>query len=496
MPRNIQMLKQVRNVTTAVNQTTIDPEHKALLSVADLYLNELMLQDAPAFYLDFLKRGKALLAEGRSLATRLGKKPAEPVALRNDIDAEKRIEVVNAEIEALYDCMLEVVKAIDESRSAEEKDYLVRMTQWECSLYKHRLEQAASTQAASTREEQAKPITQVVLQAYLEKKFPNWKGLKINKFVTLDGGISKKTIFFETEDEVNGRQELVLRAEQPVNLLHLGGCKVAKEFYMIQLMFRAGMPVPEALWLEEDPSHLGHPFLVSRKAEGKTFGGTLGSSNTPSDELLESIMSTLFQMHDIKIDPADPLVQKSHLMEWTPHKTVRDSTRYGVLEWLPNMIQLAGIKVSPQLMRCLRWLEKNVPDCDEPPVVLHYDYCYNNILVQNNTVSAILDWETSFLGDPAGDIHHTQPNLGVYSMPEFLKVYKVRTGREVTPYRLAYSELMRVAINNIAGPVALQAIDNNDHAPLHMGVMAFKYMPIFGSKVDELIAAAEKAKGR
>jgi aminoglycoside phosphotransferase (APT) family kinase protein len=492
MARNIQLLKQVRKVTTAIAAATENAEHKSLLSVVDLYLNELMLQDSSAFGVEFLSQGRALLAEGAKLAAAVGAAPpSAPAALRTDLDSTARIEVIDAQIDLLFGCLLDVVKRLDESRSPAEKDYLVRLSQWESRLYTHHLQQVELAP-----EDEWKPITPAAVQCYLEQKFPDWKDLKLTQFRSLEGGISKETILFETQDRVNGHQSLVIRAEKPMKLLHIDGSDVAREFYMFRLMRKLGMPTADALWLEEDRSHLGTRFIVSRKARGRTVGGSLGSSQAPSEQLLESIMSTLFQMHRITLDPADPLLQKSHMAEWMPHKTIRDVARYNVEEFLPKMIRHAGIKMSPQLMRALRWLQKNVPDVDERPVIVHIDYAYNNILVDEDRVSAVLDWETSRLGDPADDLFWTQQNLGVYSLPEFLRRYREGTGREVSEYRIAYARLAKGVFNLINCGCASRSLDSNDNAPLLLGVAAFKYLPLFGSDIDDLITAAEGAKSR
>ena len=68
MPGNLQLLKQVRNAAIGINQTTDNPEYQALLTATDYVLNELMLQDDSAFYIDYIERGKAVLEEGRILA--------------------------------------------------------------------------------------------------------------------------------------------------------------------------------------------------------------------------------------------------------------------------------------------------------------------------------------------------------------------------------------------------------------------------------------------
>ena len=414
--------------------------------------------------------------------------------MRDDINATSRIEIINAEIVALNEALLAVVKSLDEKNSPADKEYLVRVSTWENSLYLRRREQVTATEQAKARE-----ITAESLQAYLQKKFPDWKNLKVTKFVRLEGGISKMTILFETQDDKNGAQSLVLRADQPVSLLYFDGSDVRQEFYVIALMHKLGMPVPEALLLEADESHLGARFLITTKLPGKNFYSglaSLGGDVKPPQELIDSFLGVLYQMHGLKIDPADPLVQKSHLNEWMPHKTIHEAAVYNAKVYVPKLISRSGIKVTPQLERAVRWLEGHAPESDDPAVVVHVDYAFNNVLFHENRVSAVLDWETSRMGDPCDDILWTQNNLGVYTMPEFLAIYEKATGRHISEYRMAYARAQKCVLNVIAGLTALEAIDTDDNSPLHMGVMGLKYMPLFGADLGDLMAAAEAARGK
>ena len=145
MPRNIQMLKQVRNAVQRVNSAVDDPNHKMQLAIADMFLNEIMLQDEPGFYLDFLAQGRSLVADGIRIAAAHGNTVAAP-KLRTDLSAESRIEAINVEVGALNAALLDVVKALDESRSAEEKDFMKRVSTWESSLYLRRRGLYASTE--------------------------------------------------------------------------------------------------------------------------------------------------------------------------------------------------------------------------------------------------------------------------------------------------------------------------------------------------------------
>ena len=345
MSTNLQLLTQIRIAMDTINQTIDNDEHKALLSAADVIINELMLRDNSEYYLGHIDHGAQLLTEGVKLAKETVESHIDPTRLIVDLASDVRVVDINAEIETLNRELASIVSILDENRSTIEKDYLVRVCDWENSFYKHRLEQV------SYLEGRAEPITQERLLAYLKNKFPQWIDLKITNFAALDGGFSKKTILFETEDKLNGKQSLVMRAEQPVNLCQYRGSHVTHEYYMIQLMRNCGLPIAEPLWLEEEQKHLGCRFIVSRKAEGRTYGGNLGSEEELSEAQVDSMMSTFIKMHNIKLDHNDPLVQKSHLKEWLPHKNLRETTHYHVTEFLPRLIQLTGIPASPQLQR-------------------------------------------------------------------------------------------------------------------------------------------------
>jgi aminoglycoside phosphotransferase (APT) family kinase protein len=433
-----------------------------------------------------------MLAEGQTLMNGCGITTRRYEPLHSDLDANVRVDVVMDEIAHLNEHLVEITDLADETRSAAEKDYLVRLGDWENGLYKHRLEQVTDPSDALGKSLQAAD-----LQAYLQRKHPQWKDLKIVAFAPLAGGFSKNTIFFETEDAANGRQAMVMRAQQGTELLDYAGSDVTQEFYTIQLMRRAGLPVAEPLWLEEDASQLGMRFIVSRKAVGKTQGGNLGSETPVSDQLLRSIMATLIKLHSVRLDPDDPLVKKSHLREWISVPTVAETTRYCVNEFIPQLARKTDIAMTPQLLRGLKWLQRNVPQIDEPAAILHIDFAFNNLIIDNEQITAVLDWESSRLGDPAEDIIWTQRSLASHiSLPKFLKQYEQGTGRHISEYRLAYAKVLKCALNAICCLSAQRILDRDDMANISLGTLGLRYMAIFGSQFNALIDEAESVRDR
>jgi aminoglycoside phosphotransferase (APT) family kinase protein len=485
MTKNIRLLNHLRNAAARINSTTDNTEYKILMSAADLVLNELMLQSSTDFYLSYFEQGKKLLAEGKKLAGEI----SLPV-LRDDLTTETRFDIFDAQIVLLHEALVVLVNALDESRSPAEKDFLNRLSDWESGLYEHSAGQASSAVTVAVQ-----TIEPADFQAYLQKKFPAWKDVRVTKFAVLDGGFSKKTIMVQTEDGLNGVQEMVIRAELLVSFLCFEGSDVTQEFHSIQLMRQAGLPIAEPLWLEDDRSHLGMRFIVSRRAIGKTVGGNFRNNEEMSPEQVQSMMNTFIKMHSIKLDPADPLAQKSHFKEWLGLKTVRDATHYYVTVFMPRLIKLTGLPASPQVIRALKWLERNIPDATEPPVVLHIDFSFNNLIFDQHGITAVLDWESSRLGDPAEDIIHTQLNMrDFYTMPEFLEIYRAGTGREISEYRIIYFTLAKAVLNVITCLGALSSLTNSDGANIAIATLAFRYQAIFAPQLNALIAAAEAIK--
>jgi aminoglycoside phosphotransferase (APT) family kinase protein len=480
------LLQQVRHSIGVVLANSESHEHQTMLDAADLLLTDLLLQESPEFYLDFIAEGKKLLQEGQALAKRRGTDlPA--TTLRDDLTVEIRDDVFDSQIELLMDALAHVVYVLDDNKPQTEKEYLDRISAWEASLYKYR-----GSPVESTTENIVKPITQDMVQTYLEKKRPDWSDLRITNFEPLYGGFSKKTILVDTEDEVNGGQSIVLRLEQGLQLLCYDGSDVAREFHMIQLMNKLGLPVPAALWLEEDTSILGGRFIVSEKASGSIRGSNHAADESVTDSLVESMFSSMLQMHRLEIDCTDPSAIASHMQEWLPHKTISEATRYYVEVFIPNEIERTGLRVTPDLARAIRWAQRNVPECNDKPVVLHMDYSFNNILFDGDEVSAILDWETSRMGDPADEIIYTQNSVAEQlPMAEFLARYKAETGYEITEYRLAYAQVVKTILTIIGCQNAFQLINTDDRAPIPFGTLAYRYIPFLCANVSDEIARAE-----
>ncbi|MCY4425944.1 MAG: phosphotransferase family protein [Halieaceae bacterium] len=476
--KNKQLLKQVFQAVNAIAAETDNPEHKILLSGADAVMNELLLQEDVDYYIRLFKQGVDLI--GKSGTQTDSSSFAE-------VTTSSRPDVINAALVQVQQALTEIVAKTD---SKTNKDYLNKVCDWQESLYHRQM-------VRDTEVLHRKPLNRDTLFAYLQEKFPEWKNLRLTAFHPLPGGFSKTTILFETEDELNGHQSMVLRAEKKPSLLLYRGTDVACECAMMRFMEREGIPTIEPLWLEEDASKLGNRFLVTRRDMGERRGANLGSTAPLPDELIEDVLDVMVKMHSIRPEKNDPLVMQTHLPEWLHCKTVTECNRYYVTRFLRNYMDAAEILVPPTLERALQWLQENVPESGAPAVIAHLDFGLNNLLFIGNSISAVLDWESSHLSDPAEDLLGAHPSLSEFiSLEDFIARYEAKTGNAIGEYRINYSRVAKYVINTICFLRAEKMLDIDDSANIDLSRLGIAYKGVFMVGLNNMIEAAEAAMGR
>jgi aminoglycoside phosphotransferase (APT) family kinase protein len=206
---------------------------------------------------------------------------------------------------------------------------------------------------------------------------------------------------------------------------------------------KAGIPAPRALWFEPDPGPLGTPFLVMEQAEGEvppdvmpyTFGGWLCDA-PPEDQrrLQDASVGILAALHRAPLTPHELSVIG------TVGLRAHVDAQYAYYQWAH------GERRIPVLERAFDWLESHWPEDPGPDVLCWGDARIGNILFQDFTPVAVLDWEMAAVGPPELDLswmiflHRFFQDLtagaGFPGMPGFMRQDDVcRTYRELTGYQ-------------------------------------------------------------
>lgn len=196
-----------------------------------------------------------------------------------------------------------------------------------------------------------------------------------------------------------------------------GGEAITAEFELLKAVHGAGLPVPEPLLLDTSVRWLPGPFLVMELVDGTT--------DIPADHptpFLDAMAETLARVHDLALEglPALPL---------------RTDPLPELFDFLPAMdgLEELGAHLSERLDTAY----------EGAPVLLHGDFWPGNLIWQQDSLAAILDWEDAALGDPLSDLASSRLELtwklGPSAADHFTRTYADR--RQVDRNRLALWEV-------------------------------------------------------
>jgi aminoglycoside phosphotransferase (APT) family kinase protein len=262
------------------------------------------------------------------------------------------------------------------------------------------------------------------LDAYLQRRFASGPPVRLRSAQKVPGGRNKATILFEIEPHAALPEAMVIRMDLDTAV----ESTVRDEFPLIRVMFEAGVPVPEPLWLETDRAVLGAPFFVMRRMKGKA-PGTLFDTSKVSPAIGLALAEALAQVHkapaasiwpEAKETPAQVLVERMVA-------TFEDGWR--ISKDKPSVI-----------MECaFAWMRYHLRDLTGPAVPIHADAHFENILVEGDKLVCLLDWEFAHLGHPAEDLGYCRPFIEqIMPWDDFYARYRACGGREVSAAELRF----------------------------------------------------------
>jgi aminoglycoside phosphotransferase (APT) family kinase protein len=202
-----------------------------------------------------------------------------------------------------------------------------------------------------------------VLDAELRAVLPDLG--EIRNLRRLTGGASRETWAFEEGDRP---------------LIYRRGAGVGREAGAIRAAAAAGVPEPEVIAFGED-------WAVMERVDGETIARRILRDErfaAVRPKLAEQCGEILARIHTI---PAD---------------AVPGLESYDVLADLEGIVH-AFEDPSPALELGLRWLTRNRPAADRE-MVLHGDFRNGNLVVGEDGIRAVLDWELVHRGDPMQDL--------------------------------------------------------------------------------------------
>ena len=272
-------------------------------------------------------------------------------------------------------------------------------------------------------------ISSSKLQPWIDENVPN--AGKIQTVEQFKGGQSNPTYKIVTDNK-----SLVLRRKPPGKLLPSAHA-VDREYKVITALYETDVPVPKTYGLCEDDDVAGTAFFVMDFLDGDLFWDPMIPSMTNSDrtEIYKNKNKTLAKLHSVDYKKIG-LEDYGKPGNYVARQVSRWSKQYRASE-TDNIEAMNNL---------IEWLPKNIPDDDETTIV-HGDYRLDNMILRNNEVIGILDWELSTLGHPIADFSYhclswrTQEafwdeaklkELGIPSEKEYMEMYCENTGKDLS----------------------------------------------------------------
>ena len=265
----------------------------------------------------------------------------------------------------------------------------------------------------------------------------------------LTGGASRETWSFDATTADGAVHPLILRRDPPGRPGPAGS--MGREARCIVAAGEAGLPVPKVLVHSDDVSLLGAAGIVMARVEGEAIARKLlrddrfeGARHT----LVAECGRALAGVH--RLDP-------SVLGDGTPSAFGGEPDGADVPAAAPDPLdEMRGAleslgRTTPVFEYALRWLESNRPAPTAAPSLVHGDFRLGNLMVDEDGLVAVLDWELAHLGDPAEDLGWLcvrawrfgaeGPVAGLGERRELLDAYHDAGGVQIDPEVLRWWEV-------------------------------------------------------
>ncbi len=288
------------------------------------------------------------------------------------------------------------------------------------------------------------------IAGYLESKIPRAKNLALSDFVHSAGGWSHEIYLFYANWNEDGRamrQGFCLRKDPGAGLLRELS-SLREQFRVIKALERTPVPTPKAYWYEEDPSLLGGPFFVMEKVEGEVpnpwsrAGKQYYAEAAQRGKLPRSFVEALAALHNLDWRAAG-------LDFIGVPGAGKDFVLREIVKW-ESLIHQSIRKLEPVLTELLMWLKANAPEAKRLAFV-HGAYRTGNLIVKDDAIAAVIDWELQVIGDPMYDVAYVLSDLNREGSPLlscvverefFLDYYQQLTGIQIDLEVCRYYEML------------------------------------------------------
>jgi aminoglycoside phosphotransferase (APT) family kinase protein len=192
----------------------------------------------------------------------------------------------------------------------------------------------------------------------------------------------------------------------------------------------AGLKAPRLI-----AEHPDLPALLTDRAAGIAEFRRL-KDPAAKTRIITQFMETLARLHALDI-------AKVRLDAGVEAVRIIDHVRAEIRVWRAMYEETASR--DPLIEFAFRWLEAEIPDPDEPPVLAHGDAGPGNFLFEDDQLTAVIDWELAHLGDPMEDLAWFSMRCVMEPAPDFdgaLRAYATFSSRPLDRFRILYHRVL------------------------------------------------------
>ena len=186
--------------------------------------------------------------------------------------------------------------------------------------------------------------------------------------------------------ELEGRRG-VLRLPPPGARI-AGPADIPRQARIMAALYAQGLPVPAVVATSEDPVVDGRPFVLMEAIPGDRVEEAIEAGSNPL-QLASSAVDVLRRLQAVPCESTgiggeEPMPLEGEVSRWT---------------WL---MERAPAEFTGRAPRLAQLLVERQP-LPRPPVLVHGDYHFGNMLFDDGRVAAVVGWEIAQLGQPLLD---------------------------------------------------------------------------------------------
>ena len=401
-------------------------------------------------------------------------------------DTEKEFHALELEWQIIRSEFQEIVSALIGNSQISVSEFSRHILKKMVALEEADLRRFATTEGLTEEKNAGKAdiLTVSQIETYLKARLSD-DTICVNKFHALPGGFGKQTLMFDASGQ-NLKGSFVIRRDMAVHLLQNDCHMVKKEYPVLKAVSKQDFPVPDPILLETQHDIFPSPdFIIMRKAEGQVGGDVFGAENKISERLNQCLAETLAKLHTIP-----PLIELGDLTESIRPGQWDEPLESNVRQYISNWhiySQSEDPYPSPAIAGLFVWLLKNVPEIHGQPVLVHGDYGFHNMIIDQENVSALLDWEFTHIGDPAEDLGYIRNTISnPTDWERFMDIYIRNGGQIVDNERIRFFQIWGHVRNAAISAIILSKFASGMVRDIQLAELT-KFLPKFIRSAYDLI---------